>query len=126
MARHPVGRDKEARTAWWERLPAGTRRAAGVAGRVVAVEAVWDGDTVHDWFVVLPAIAEDPDTEYAPAHIPRGAAERYPGEGAGRGTRHPSALAAERAGGALAARLGVPFHFAAPDTPDDEAPRWRV
>ncbi|WP_308346603.1 hypothetical protein [Streptomyces sp. ISL-66] len=28
-------------------------RAADIPARVAAVEAVWDGDTVHDWFVVL-------------------------------------------------------------------------
>lgn len=27
-----------------------TVRAAGVAGRVAAIEAIWDGDTVDDWF----------------------------------------------------------------------------
>ncbi|MEU7600451.1 hypothetical protein [Streptomyces sp. NPDC041003] len=30
-----------------------------------------------------------------------------------------------RAGSELAAHLGVPFHFASPDTLDDGAPRWR-
>ncbi|QNE78227.1 hypothetical protein F0344_29740 [Streptomyces finlayi] len=42
-----------------------------------------------------------------------------------RGSRHPSAVATDRAGKALAARLSVPFHFASPHTPDDSAPRWR-
>lgn len=28
-------------------------------------------------------------------------------------------------GQALADRLALPFHFASPETPDDEAPRWR-
>ncbi|MGE7383970.1 hypothetical protein ACQKM2_00520 [Streptomyces sp. NPDC004126] len=190
MTSEPVGKRKEARTAWWESLPAGIRdqvdgyvlqdsllgavrvlvdvgfvrdgvgvgtaqlivgdryahygdrvarepdspldpeslalRAEGIGGRVVAIEAVWDGDTVHDWFVVLLAITEDPDSERSLATIPWGAAERFLGEGTDPGPRHPSAVAAERAGGALAARLGVPFHFASPDTPDDEAPRWRA
>ncbi|MGW2745004.1 hypothetical protein [Streptomyces sp. NPDC001450] len=40
------------------------------------------------------------------------------------GPRRPSA-ASTRAGTALAAHLSVPFHFASPDTPDDQAPRWR-
>jgi hypothetical protein len=29
----------------------------GVPGRICVIEAVWDGDTVHDWFVVLVAIS---------------------------------------------------------------------
>uniref|UniRef100_A0AAU2K3Y6 Uncharacterized protein n=1 Tax=Streptomyces sp. NBC_00049 TaxID=2903617 RepID=A0AAU2K3Y6_9ACTN len=99
-------------------------RAGGVGGRVVAVEAVWDGDTVHGWFVVLLAITAGPAGENALATVYRRTAERYLGEGADLGGRHVAAVAAERAGGALAAHLGVPFHFASPDTPDDEAPRW--
>ncbi|GHJ93920.1 hypothetical protein SNE510_34390 [Streptomyces sp. NE5-10] len=35
-------------------------RAAGCEGRLVAIEAVWDGDTVHDRFVRLPALTTDP------------------------------------------------------------------
>ncbi|MEU9717956.1 hypothetical protein [Streptomyces sp. NPDC047976] len=190
MTRKPIAKNADARTAWWEGLPAGIReqvdgyvlqdsllaavrvlvdvgfvrdgvgvgtaqlivgdryahygdrvarepdspldpeslalRADGVVGRVVAIEAIWDGGTVHDWFVVLLAVAEDPDAEHVLATIPWGAAERHLGEGADRGARHPSAVVAERAGEALAARLRVPFHFASPDTPDDEAPRWRA
>ncbi|MET9606397.1 hypothetical protein ABZZ17_15165 [Streptomyces sp. NPDC006512] len=101
-------------------------RARGTAGRVVAVEAVWDGDTVHDWFVVLRAITEEPAEDKGIASVYWGMAERYLGEDADYDGRHPAAVAAERAGGALAAHLGVPFHFASPDTPDDEAPRRRA
>ncbi len=89
-------------------------RAAALTGRVVAVEALWDGDTRHGWFVELVAVLDD-----------------LPGEGR-LATVHchpdgslPGATAAE-AGRALAEHLGVPFHFASPDTPDDEAPRWRA
>ncbi|MEV6775049.1 hypothetical protein [Streptomyces syringium] len=53
-----------------------------------------------------------------------GAAARYLGD-EDPGPLHPSAAVADRAGRALAARLSVPFHFASPHTPDDEAPRWR-
>ncbi|MFG2998536.1 hypothetical protein [Streptomyces sp. NPDC048340] len=98
-------------------------RAAGCAGRVVAIEAIWDGDTVHDWFVRLLAITADPAGEAQMATVYRSTAKRYLGED--EDSRHPAALAAERAGGALAAHLSVPFHFTSPDTPDDEAPRWQ-
>ncbi|MER7028291.1 MULTISPECIES: hypothetical protein [Streptomyces] len=37
-------------------LPSLAARAAALPGRVVAVEALWDGDSVHDWFVLLVAV----------------------------------------------------------------------
>ncbi|MET8136230.1 hypothetical protein ABZV24_30550 [Streptomyces sp. NPDC005251] len=101
------------------------RRADGISGRILAIEAVWDGDTVHDWFVRLLAITADPAEEHALAFIYWGMAAGHLGENAELEGRHPAAVAAERAGGALAAHLSVPFHFASPDTPDDEAPRWQ-
>lgn len=82
-------------------------RAAGVAGRIVVVEAVWDGDTVHDWFVDLLAVTAEPTGEHRLATV------------------YTDPAAADRAGRALAAHLAVPFHFASPDTPDDQAPRWQ-
>ncbi|MER7576029.1 hypothetical protein [Streptomyces sp. NPDC126514] len=94
-------------------VPALAARAAAHPGRVAAVEALWDGDTVHGWFVILVAALEDP-----------------PGEGHLATVYHPAAgpdpaSAADEAGGALARHLGVPFHFSSPDVPDDEAPRWQ-
>lgn len=99
--------------------------AHGIRAKVVAVEAVWDGDTVHGWFVNLLAITDDPAGQKGLATIYWGAAERALDGADTGGLHHPSAAAATRAGTALAAHLGVPFHFASPDTPDDEAPRWR-
>ncbi|MFF4105284.1 hypothetical protein [Streptomyces sp. NPDC001903] len=86
-------------------------RAAGFPGRVVAVEAVWDGDTVHDWFVELLAVTDAPAGEHHLATVHRSTA----------------AEVATRSGTALADHLGVPFHFhfPSPDRPDDTAPRWR-
>ncbi|GHH83466.1 hypothetical protein [Streptomyces capitiformicae] len=95
-------------------VPSLTARAAAHPGRVAAIEALWDGDTVHGWFVDLVAVLEDPEGEARLAtvhHRPEG----------------PSpATAATEAGQALADHLGVPFHFASPAVPDDEAPRWRT
>ncbi|MFI1765394.1 hypothetical protein ACH41H_25515 [Streptomyces sp. NPDC020800] len=95
-------------------VPSLAARAAACPGRVAAVEAIWDGDTVHDWFVLLVAVLDDPPGE---GHL----ATVYQRRGGPR----PATAAAE-AGRALAQHLGVPFHFASPDTPDDEAPRWRT
>lgn len=100
--------------------------ASGIRARVVAIEPVWDGDTVHGWFVRLLAITEDPAGEHELATVYWGTGTRaLEAEGADRGPLDPHAAAATRAGTALAAHLGVPFHFASPDVPDDEAPRWR-
>nr|WSX51351.1 hypothetical protein OG409_21860 [Streptomyces sp. NBC_00974] len=103
-------------------------RASGIGAgaRVVAIEAVWDGDTVHDWFVLLLAVTEDPpgDRELATVYWGTGA-RALEAEGADPGHLDPHAAAATRAGTALAAHLGVPFHFTSPETADDEAPRWR-
>ncbi|MFF3861799.1 hypothetical protein [Streptomyces sp. NPDC002209] len=99
-------------------------RAAGLPGRVVAVEAVWDGDTVHDWFVELLAITDAPAGEHRLATIYWGTAVRALGDTVS-GPLDPHAALATRAGSALATHLGVPFHFASPAKPDDEAPRWR-
>ncbi|MCC0097588.1 hypothetical protein K7B10_22945 [Streptomyces flavotricini] len=61
------------------------------------------------WFVVLPAITD----------APRGAHELATVH------RVTAAAVATRSGTALAEHLGVPFHFASPDHPDDTAPRRR-
>lgn len=98
-------------------------RAAGAAGRVVVIEAVWDGDTVHDWFVDLLAVTADPASELRLATIYRSTAVRHLGD-VDLGPLHPSAAAAESAGRALAAHLAVPFHFVSPHTPDDQVRRW--
>ncbi|MFE4593680.1 hypothetical protein [Streptomyces laurentii] len=100
-------------------------KAAGCAGRVVAIEAVWDGDTVHDWFVDLLALTADPEEEVRMATVHHSTAQRYPGGDEGHGPRPLVAVVAERAGRELAAHLSVPFHFASPDVPDDAAPRLR-
>ncbi|MFJ8439186.1 hypothetical protein [Kitasatospora griseola] len=96
------------------------RRAGGIAERVLAIEAVWDGDTIHDWFVDLVAVGETRDHRLVTVYWSNGA--RYLGSDGPSG-RHPHAAAAERIGRHVAAELGVPFHFASPDEPDDNAPR---
>ncbi|MEU2668276.1 nucleotidyltransferase domain-containing protein [Streptomyces sp. NPDC007164] len=74
----------------------------------VAVEAVWDGDT-RGWAVVLTAVLAGPWESVVLDGFRIGAA----------GTGE-----AARTGRELAERLGVPFRFASPDEPDEDAPRW--
>ncbi|MDI3407337.1 hypothetical protein [Streptomyces cavernicola] len=94
-------------------VPSLAARAAAHPGRVAAVAALWDGDTVHGWYVLLLASLQVPDGEGHLATIRR-APDGPP----------PDAVAAE-AGRALAEHLGVPFRFASPDTPADAAPPRR-
>ncbi|MEU1228278.1 hypothetical protein [Streptomyces sp. NPDC005828] len=100
-------------------------KASGCPGPVAAIEAIWDGDTVHDWFVILLAVSTEPAGERQLATVHRETAVRHLGEARAAESRRPAAAAAEEAGRALARHLSVPFHFASPDTPDDGAPRWR-
>ncbi|MEV0375731.1 hypothetical protein AB0I10_39355 [Streptomyces sp. NPDC050636] len=84
-------------------------RAAAHPGRVAAVEALWDGDTVHDWFVLLVAVLVNPSGE---GHL---ATVHHRPDGP------PPGAAAAEAGQILAHYLGVPFHFASPDVPDENS-----
>ncbi|MFC9842659.1 hypothetical protein [Streptomyces sp. NPDC127595] len=52
-------------------------RAAGAPGRVLATEAVRDGDTLHDWFVNLVAVTTGPAGGHPPATIHWGSAVRH-------------------------------------------------
>ncbi|MEV0490460.1 hypothetical protein [Streptomyces atratus] len=74
----------------------------------MAFEAVRDGDT-RGWIVVLTAVLAKPWEEATLADFRIGDA---------------GSDEAARAGRVLAERFGVPFHFASPGVPDDEAPRW--
>ncbi|MFD7945342.1 hypothetical protein [Streptomyces sp. NPDC059744] len=51
-------------------VPSLAARAAAHPGRVAAVEALWGGDTVHDWFVLLVAVLEDPSAPPRPTTPP--------------------------------------------------------
>lgn len=105
-----------------EPLDVGTLFAAvqALPVRPDAVEAVWDGDT-DGWFVVLFAVTKDPQREFFLAQSRRGTDLRFFNE---RTPAWPEAEEADTVGRALAERLGVPFSFASPQTPDGDAPRW--
>ncbi|MEU6948710.1 hypothetical protein ABZ957_26305 [Streptomyces sp. NPDC046316] len=96
-------------------------RAAQLPGRPAAVEALWDGDT-FGWMVDLVLVTDEPEGEHPLAVIRHGGDIRLFN---GTVPPWPEAEEARRAGHDLAERLGVPFHFASPDRPDEEAPRWR-
>ncbi|MFE0513515.1 hypothetical protein [Streptomyces sp. NPDC058964] len=54
-------------------------RAAGCSGRILVIEAIWGGDTVHDWFVNLLAVTADPTGEHRLATIHRHSARALSG-----------------------------------------------
>lgn len=100
--------------------------AKAIAVPVVAVEAVWDGDT-QGWMVDLVAIVARPGRHHDRfdevwlASIRHGSDLRLFN---GQVPPWPEAVEAQQVGGAVAARLGVPFHFSSPNTPDIDLPRW--
>ena len=85
-----------------------------------AIEALWDGDT-DGWFVCLAAVTRRPKVMHELAVIRQGTDIRiFYGEV----PPWPEAHEAATIGRALAERLGVPFHFASPDGPNIDVPRW--
>ncbi|MGW0534019.1 hypothetical protein [Streptomyces sp. NPDC003032] len=124
-ARHEVLADRIARPA----RPTVTDLADRVSaepGRPVVIEAVWDGDS-SGWMVDLVAVfpgtadAADPHRELRLTTFREGSDLRIFN---GQVPPWPEAEEARRAGEALAEMFGVRFHFASPDEPDDQAPRW--
>ncbi|MDH6580256.1 hypothetical protein [Kitasatospora sp. MAP5-34] len=88
--------------------------------RPEAIEAVWDGDT-QGWFVELLGVTTGPRAAYHLALIRFGTDMRLFNSSL---PSWPEAEEANTVGRALAERLGLPFHFASPSTPDDSTPRW--
>ena len=85
-----------------------------------AIEALWDGDT-NGWLVCLAAVTLRPKLEHKLARIRHCTDIRIP---SGQVPPWPEAHEAASIGCALAERLGVPFHFASPYTPNLDLPRW--
>jgi hypothetical protein len=96
------------------------RQVAALPHPPDAIEALWDRDT-EGWFVRLVAVTLRPKLEHNFPSIRRGTVMRL-FNGEVRPWRQ--ALEATPIGRALADRLCVPFHFASPDTPNMDLPRW--
>ncbi|GAA3905969.1 hypothetical protein GCM10023084_67900 [Streptomyces lacrimifluminis] len=97
-------------------------RVGELPGQLAAVEAIGDGDT-DGWCVLLVAVLDRPHGEVELAMVRHGSDIRVFN---GRVPPWPETREAVTTGTALAGRFSVPFHFASPDRPDDEAPRWRA
>lgn len=99
-----------------------TEEVNALPGRTVAIEALWDGDS-DGWCVALMALTDDPPAEHRLALIRHGSDMRLFN---GSVPPWPEAQEAATVGHALAEHLAVPFHFASPDKPDLDSPRWRT
>jgi hypothetical protein len=95
-----------------------------MAGRPLAFEALWDGDS-DGWslsvFAVLPGAGE----AYQAVHLwtsnePGGDFRVF----RGLVPPWPEAEKAARLGAELSAEFGVPFHFPSPRHPEEDCPRW--
>jgi hypothetical protein len=101
-------------------------KAEAVTARILAIEAFWDGDT-QGWFVVLVAIVRRPGAYHDRFDEVPLTVLRHGGDirlFTGQVPPWPEAQQAIEQGQAVAQHLGVPFHFASPEKPDDELPRW--
>ncbi|MBB2948286.1 hypothetical protein FB565_008069 [Actinoplanes lutulentus] len=101
-------------------------KVTAISEPLAAVEACWDGDT-QGWFVVLVAIVRRPGPRHPDFDEADLCVLRFGGDIRlfnGQVPPWPEAVRATEQGQAVAQRMGVPFHFASPDEPDDEAPRW--
>ncbi|GGR87902.1 hypothetical protein GCM10010169_35190 [Micromonospora fulviviridis] len=101
-------------------------KAAAITAPVVAVEALWDGDT-QGWCVDLVAIVRRPGRHHdrfdeVPLTVLRqgGDIRLFNGHV----PPWPEARQATEQGQAVAQHVGVPFHFTSPEAPDVELQRW--
>jgi hypothetical protein len=101
-------------------------KVAEIPDRIVAIEAVWDGET-DGWFVELLAIVERTSRHHhrfdqvVLAFLRRGGDIRLFNDQV---PPWPEAVEATQHGQALAMSVGVPFYFFDPQTPNLDQPRW--
>ncbi len=100
-------------------------RIAEHAARLLALEALWDGDT-EGWFLDIALVTTRDGREDVFVAEPI-ATLRYGGDIRlfnGQVPPWPEAVVARRAGEQLARELGIEFYFPSPDSPDDDCPHW--
>jgi hypothetical protein len=100
-------------------------KIAALGAPPLAIEAIWDGDS-RGWLVLLLAIARSEAGELTELQLgqfrdPTGDMRIFNGQV----PPWPEAERATSVGQALAEELHVPFHFASPDAPGTDGPRWR-
>lgn len=100
-------------------------RARAITDPVVAIEALWDGDTQR-WGVLLLAIVRRPSLQHPifDQHELMFADGRGARTDSVEGVRAPQAVEAASKGSAVARELGVPFSFLDPSASLLEDLRW--
>ncbi|MFD1370537.1 hypothetical protein [Actinoplanes sichuanensis] len=101
-------------------------KAAAVTAPVVAIEALWDGDT-QGWYVCIVAIVRRPGRDHDRYDQVLLTALRHGSDHrlfTGQVPPWPEAQQGTDQGQAVARALGVPFHFTSPDIPDTDLSRW--
>jgi hypothetical protein len=101
-------------------------KADAITAPIVAVEALWDGDT-QGWFVDLVAIVDRPGRHHDRFDEVPLTVLRHGGDIRvfnGQVPPWPEAQQAIDQGEAVARYAGVPFHFTSPAEPDVDLPRW--
>jgi hypothetical protein len=97
-------------------------RAESIAGRVVCIEAHWDGDTTG-WFINMFAVVSNgvDETQHLLAYISHGGDLRlFNGEV----PPWPEAVHASTVGAQLAEHFSVEFYFPSLCEPNDRCPSW--
>jgi hypothetical protein len=101
-------------------------RVTAITAPVVAVEALWDGDT-QGWCVDLVAIVPRPGRHHERFDEVLLTVMRHSGDIRlfnGQVPPWTEARQATEQGRTVARHVGVPFHFTSPATPDVDLPRW--
>ena len=96
-----------------------TARLSHLSDTVVAIEALWDGDS-SGWFVFLCAVTSDGGSHHLTTISDGGDIRLINGEV----PPWPEAEAARHMGTRLAAQFNVDFYFPSPSHPEDRCPRW--
>jgi hypothetical protein len=99
-------------------------RLRAIVGRPLAFEATWDGDS-EGWHLsivaVLPGAGETYDSRCVwTSNEPGGDFRIFRNQV----PPWPEAEKAACIGAELSAEFGVPFHFASPNHPEEDCPRW--
>jgi len=101
-------------------------KADAITTPIVAIEALWDGDT-RGWAFDLVAIVRRPGRRPDPFDEVPLTVLRHGGDIRvfnGQVPPWPEAQQAIEQGLAVAHHVGVPFHFTSPEAPDVDLPRW--
>ncbi|MEM8534692.1 MAG: hypothetical protein AAGF95_27870 [Chloroflexota bacterium] len=94
-------------------------KIAQLEAPLVAIEALWDGDTAG-WYVCLSAATSDQQSHLLTVLQEGGDLRLFNDQV----PPWPEARAAQTLGNELAQQFGVAFYFPSPEHPEDNCPSW--